>query len=123
MGYVYTSKIYFDFLKRIIPHTSSDFTILSDCKTDQSHQQAKRIVTTFGWKLRNTPGVAGKTATGEETDNNQAVFHLMPERNLSRCLISPHLHGPFRLETSPEKEGGYGTAQYGQYGCQTRLKT
>ena len=23
MGYVYISKIYFDFLKRIIPHTSS----------------------------------------------------------------------------------------------------
>lgn len=23
MGYVYTSKIYFDFLKRIIPHTPS----------------------------------------------------------------------------------------------------
>lgn len=25
MGYVYISKIYFDFLKRIIPHTSSVF--------------------------------------------------------------------------------------------------
>lgn len=24
MGYVYTSKIYFDFLKRIIPHTFWD---------------------------------------------------------------------------------------------------
>lgn len=26
MGYVYISKIYFDFLKRIIPHTSLDST-------------------------------------------------------------------------------------------------
>lgn len=29
MGYDYISKIYFDFLKRIIPHTSSAFMFCS----------------------------------------------------------------------------------------------